>query len=40
MFKTALKAAGKALLSPNARRYEAALILLVYEGVRAALGSA
>lgn len=27
-----------ALLSPQARRYEAALLLLVYEAVRAGLG--
>ena len=33
------KAALKALLSPQARRYEAGLAVLVYEAIRAALGS-
>lgn len=38
--KKVAKAALAALLSPNARRYEVALALLVYEAVRAALGHA
>ncbi len=37
--KKAAKAALAALLSPQARRYEAALLLLVYEAVRAAFGN-
>lgn len=40
MFKTALKAAVAWLLSPAARRFEAALLVGVYEAVRAALGHA
>lgn len=32
------KAVLAALLSPDARRYEAALIVVVFEAVRAALG--
>lgn len=40
MLKKAAKAALTALLSPNARRYEVALALVVYEAVRAALGHA
>lgn len=40
MLKKLAKAVTDALLSPNARRYEAALAILVYEAVRAALGHA
>lgn len=44
MKKAALKAAGKAALawalSPQARRYEIALALGLYEAVRASLGHA
>ena len=36
--KKAGKAALAALLSPQARRYEAALLLIVYEAVRTAVG--
>ena len=38
MVKKILKAVLAALLSPAARRYEAGLLLLVYEAVRTALG--
>lgn len=40
MLKTALKAAWAFLCSPAARRYEAALIVGVYEAIRAATGHA
>lgn len=36
--KAVAKAALAALLSPDARRYEAALLIVVFEAVRTALG--
>jgi hypothetical protein len=38
--KAVLKATWAVLTSPQARRYEYALALLVYEGIRASLGHA
>lgn len=39
MLKKAAKAAVAVLVSPQARRYEVALALLVYEAIRTALGT-